>query len=74
MLPFGVTIPASVPQKSEIPQEFINYPVFGAYCEKEKVVISKSAIFPAIIQLPQSVFLIKFRSLNLFSANEKLYN
>jgi hypothetical protein len=27
MLPFGVTIPASVPQRSEIPEELMNYPV-----------------------------------------------
>jgi hypothetical protein len=30
MFPFGVTIPASVPQRSEIPEELINYPVFVA--------------------------------------------
>jgi hypothetical protein len=28
MLPFGVTIPASVPQRSEIPEGLMNYPVF----------------------------------------------
>jgi hypothetical protein len=27
ILPFGVTIPASVPQRSEIPEELMNYPV-----------------------------------------------
>jgi hypothetical protein len=27
MLPFGVTIPASVPQRSEIPEGLMNYPV-----------------------------------------------
>ena len=27
MLPFGVTIPATVPQRSEIPEELMNYPV-----------------------------------------------
>jgi hypothetical protein len=27
MLPFGVTIPATVPQKSEIPEGLMNYPV-----------------------------------------------
>jgi hypothetical protein len=27
MLPFGVTIPATVPQKSEIPEGLANYPV-----------------------------------------------
>jgi len=28
MLPFGVTIPATVPQRSEIPEGFINYSVW----------------------------------------------
>ena len=28
MLPFGVTIPATVPQRSEIPVGLMNYPVF----------------------------------------------
>jgi hypothetical protein len=28
MLPFGVTIPATVPQWSEIPEGLMNYPVF----------------------------------------------
>jgi hypothetical protein len=28
MLPFGVTIPATVPQRSEIPEGFRNYPVY----------------------------------------------
>ena len=28
MLPFGVTIPATVPQRSEIPEGLTNYPVF----------------------------------------------
>jgi hypothetical protein len=31
MLPFGVTIPASVPQRSEIPEEIMNYPVYREY-------------------------------------------
>jgi hypothetical protein len=29
MLPFGVTIPATVPQRSEIPEELMNYPVMN---------------------------------------------
>jgi len=29
MLPFGVTIPATVPQRSEIPEGLMNYPVFS---------------------------------------------
>jgi hypothetical protein len=28
MLPFGVTIPATVPQRSEIPEGLMNYPVY----------------------------------------------
>jgi hypothetical protein len=28
MLPFGVTIPAAVPQRSEIPEGLTNYAVF----------------------------------------------
>jgi len=28
MLPFGVTIPATVPQRSENPEGLMNYPVF----------------------------------------------
>jgi hypothetical protein len=29
MLPFGVTIPATVPQRSEIPEGLTNYPVLA---------------------------------------------
>ena len=32
MLPFGVTIPATVPQRSEIPEELMNYPVCVCVC------------------------------------------
>ena len=31
MLPFGVTIPATVPQRSEIPERLMNYPLFSPY-------------------------------------------
>ena len=31
MLPFGVTIPATVPQRSEIPEGLMNYPVNKFY-------------------------------------------
>ena len=31
MLPFGVTISATVPQRSEIPERLMNYPVFITY-------------------------------------------
>jgi hypothetical protein len=30
MFPFGVTIPVTVPQRSEIPEGLLNYPVFIA--------------------------------------------
>jgi hypothetical protein len=29
MLPFGVTIPVTVPQRSEIPEELMNNPVYN---------------------------------------------
>ena len=32
MLPFGVTIPTTVPQRSEIPEGLMNYPVFKILC------------------------------------------
>jgi hypothetical protein len=31
MLPFGVTIPATVPQRSDIPEGLVNYPVYSPY-------------------------------------------
>jgi hypothetical protein len=31
MLPFGVTIPATVPQRSEFPEGLMNYPVLYEY-------------------------------------------
>jgi hypothetical protein len=31
MLPFGITIPAIVPQRSEIPEGLMNYPVFNKF-------------------------------------------
>jgi hypothetical protein len=31
MLPFGVTIPATVPQRSEIPEGFMNFPVYSGF-------------------------------------------
>ena len=32
MLPFGVTFPATVPQRSEIPEGLMNYPVCVCVC------------------------------------------
>ena len=34
MLPFGVTIPVTVPQRSEIPEGLMNYPVFLSLCTR----------------------------------------
>jgi hypothetical protein len=34
MLPFGVTIPATVPQRSEILEGLLNYPVLGSINNK----------------------------------------
>jgi hypothetical protein len=36
MLPFGVTIPASVAQRSEIPEGLMNYPVHNLHKILEK--------------------------------------
>jgi len=36
MLPFGMTIPATVPQKSEIPEGLMNYPIHT--CTRKTVV------------------------------------
>ena len=33
MLPFGLTIPATVPQRSEIPDGLMNYSVFSVDCK-----------------------------------------
>jgi hypothetical protein len=37
MLPFGVTIPVTVPQGSEIPEGLINNPVYKIFVLVEKV-------------------------------------
>jgi hypothetical protein len=36
MLPFGVTIPATAPQRSEIPEELMNYPVLLMITDTEE--------------------------------------
>ena len=36
MLPFGVTIPATVPQRSEIPEVLMNYPVLSVSFSGDK--------------------------------------
>jgi hypothetical protein len=40
MLPFGVTIPATVPQRSEIPEGLMNYPV----CNKMNISLTESEL------------------------------
>jgi hypothetical protein len=37
MLPFGVTIPATVPQRSEIPEGLMNYPVYATNSTQENI-------------------------------------
>jgi hypothetical protein len=47
MLPFGVTIPATVPQRSEIPEGLMNYPVFfqvSDICRSVQPTLSFTAI------------------------------
>jgi hypothetical protein len=41
MLPFGVTIPATVPQGSEIPEGLMNNPVFSVPCTNQMYKIVK---------------------------------
>jgi hypothetical protein len=36
MLPFGVTIPATVPQRSEFPEGLMNYHIFSAALKERK--------------------------------------
>jgi hypothetical protein len=38
MLPFGVTMPANVPQRSEIPEGLMNYPVLFSRLSNDTVV------------------------------------
>jgi hypothetical protein len=37
MLPFGVTIPATVPQRSEIPEGLMNYSVFDNVPQRSEI-------------------------------------
>jgi hypothetical protein len=39
VLPFGVTIPATVPHRSEIPEGLMNYPVYASAQGKGKAII-----------------------------------
>jgi len=41
MLPFGLTIPATVPQKSEIPEGVMNYPVYRPNIASDKMAGNK---------------------------------
>jgi hypothetical protein len=47
MLPFGVTIPATVPQRSEIPEGLTNYPV--CYVQFESLVRRVSSLRCAVL-------------------------
>jgi len=51
MLPFGVTIPATQPQRSEIPEGLMNYLYFSTVCDrlintspKDGAIIAKYAV------------------------------
>ena len=48
MLPFGVTIPATVPQRSEILEGLMNYPV---YLIGTKIVTSLAVKFLVLVSL-----------------------
>jgi hypothetical protein len=43
MLPFGVTIPATVPQRSEIPEGLMNYPVLIKYEQETHNAVDKKS-------------------------------
>jgi hypothetical protein len=43
MLPFGVTIPATVPQRSEIPEGLMNYPVLCLRIPKSKIILKMTS-------------------------------
>jgi hypothetical protein len=53
MLPFGVTIPATVPQGSEIPEGLTNYPVFYSQCCQERVSAAVDAILRVMLLLQE---------------------
>jgi len=46
MLPFGVTIPATVPQRSEIPEGLMNYPVLAMHVSLN---VKRSILYRTII-------------------------
>jgi hypothetical protein len=45
MLPFGVIIPSTVPQRSEIAEGLTNYPVYVLPISLNDTVVSKEEIF-----------------------------
>jgi hypothetical protein len=49
MLPFGVTIPATVPQGSEIPEGLMNNPVINAFLLSVFRTDEKSSEFDSIV-------------------------
>ena len=60
MLPFGVTIPAAVPQRSEIPEGLMNYPVSsggkGSRCLGLTVLPLSCADYVDILGAPMESF------------------
>ena len=67
MLPFGVTIPATVPQRSEIPEGLMNYPVLHwavseQRSKKEQLVLRKKRVYEDV-----SNYLKKFFIFDLFA-------
>ena len=55
MLPYGVTIPATVTQKSEIPEGLMNYPVYIFQCMLERTdAIMNEVLEPIMFVLAHS--------------------
>jgi hypothetical protein len=48
MLPFGVTIPATVPQRSEIPEGLTNYPVYFNMIYLSIHIVSKKTLLVSL--------------------------
>jgi hypothetical protein len=67
MLPFGVTIPVTVPKRSEIPEGLMNNPVYWSPCWESKYVrhlLTPNIFFGVIFstaQLNMSVSNLNFR-------------
>jgi len=74
MLPFGVTIPATVPQRSEIPEGLMNYPIYIYSFSSLSVDRSKTLPKPAlhIVRSRASSFKWEYPLLSLRSSNSFL--